>query len=176
LDSSKNIKKKDYTHIKSVLDSAILSYGQRGGEITVKRTRNRAPCFSHKTDFCCIQQPNGSLSDGFYVIHHMLEYRRDRQNLRMSPKSGDADILQWAKKLGNIPDHRLRAEFYHIQRELAQVIMKEVVEKTGMFYEEGQMSREDVRTRVAAQRLDLKPFTSLGSFLPDLEGWHDMLE
>ena len=80
------------------------------------------------------------------------------------------------KELGDIEDHRLRAEFYHIQRELAQIIMKEVVEKTGMFYEEGQMSREDVRTRVAAQRLDLKPFTRLGDYLPDLDGWHDMLE
>ena len=54
--------------------------------------------------------------------------------------------------------------------------MKEVVKKTGMFYEEEQMSREDVRTRVAAQRLDLKPFTEPGSFFPDLEGWHGMLE
>ena len=62
----------------------------------------------------------------------------------------DAHILQWTKNVGDIEDHRLRAEFYHIQRELAQIIMKEVVEKTGMFYEEGQMSREDVRTRVAA--------------------------
>ena len=74
----------------------------------------------------------------------MLEYRRDHQNLRMSPRSRDAHILQWAKKVGDIEDHRLRAEFYHIQRELAQIIMKEVAEKTGMFYEEGQMSREDV--------------------------------
>jgi hypothetical protein len=94
----------------------------------------------------------------------------------MSPTSGDADILQWAIKLGKVPDHRIRAEFYHIKRELAQIIMKEVLEKTGMFYEEGEMSREDVRTRIAAQRLDMKPFTSLGDFLPDLEGWHDMLE
>ena len=62
-----------------------------------------------------------------------------------------------------------------IQRKLSQIIMKEVVEKTGMFYE-GQMSREDVRTRVAAQRLDLKPFTRLGDYLPDLDGWNDMLE
>ena len=106
----------------------------------------------------------------------MLEYRRDQQNLRMSRKSGDAHILQWAKNVGDIEDHRLRAEFYHIQRELAQIIMKEVVEKTGLLYEEGQMSREDVRTRVAAQRLDLKPFTKLGDYLPDLDGWHDMLE
>ena len=94
----------------------------------------------------------------------------------MSPRSGDAHILQWEKNIGDIPDHRLRAEFYHIQREVAQIIMKEVVEKTGMFYEEGQMSREDVRTRVAIQRLDLKPFTRLGDYIPDLDGWHDMLE
>ena len=49
-----------------------------------------------------------------------------------------------AKGIGDIEDHRLRAEVYNIQHELAQIIMKEVVEKTGMFYEEGQMSREDV--------------------------------
>ena len=96
----------------------------------------------------------------------MLEYRRDRQNLCMSPTAGDAHILQWAKNVGDIPDHRLRAEFYHIQRELAQIIMKEVIEKIGMFYEEGKMSCEDVRTRVATQRLDLKPFTKLGDYLP----------
>ena len=106
----------------------------------------------------------------------MLEYRRDHQNLRMSPTSGDAHILQWAKNLGDIQDHRLWAEFYHIQRELVQIIMKEVVEKTGMFYEEGQMSREDVRTRVASQRLDMKPFTKLDDYLPDMDGWHDMME
>ena len=106
----------------------------------------------------------------------MLEYRRDHQNLRMSPTSGDAHILQWAKNVGDIEDHRLRAEFYHIQRELAQIIMKEVVGKTWMFYEEGKMWREDVQTRVSAQRLDLKPFSALRDYLPDLDGWHDMLE
>ena len=94
----------------------------------------------------------------------------------MSPRSGDAHILQWAKNLGDIEDHRLRAEFYHIQHEFSQIIMKEVVGKTGMFYEEGQMSREGVWTRVATQRLDLKPFTKLGDYLPDLDGRHNMLE
>ena len=106
----------------------------------------------------------------------MLEYRRDHQNLRMSPRFGDAHILQWAKKLGDVPDHRLRVEFYHIKRELAQIIMKEVLKQTGFFYEEGKMSREDVQTRVAAQCLDMKPFTKLGDYLPDLDGWNDMLE
>ena len=176
LDSSKNIHKKDYTHIKDVLDSAMFYYQAMGGEVRDKKRRGGRVAFGHKTDFCCIQQPSDSLSDGFYVLHHMLEYRRDHQNLRMSPTSGDAHILQWAKNLGDIEDHRLRAEFYHIQRELAQIIMKEVVEKTGMFNEEGNMLREDVRTRVAAQRLELKPLTKLGDYLPDLDGWHDMLE
>ena len=54
--------------------------------------------------------------------------------------------------------------------------MKEVVGKTGMFYGEGKMSREDIRTWIASQRLDLKPFTRLGDYLPDLDGWNDMLE
>src|SRR3989337_1560475 len=131
------MKKKDYTHIKSVLDSAIFIYGARGGEIKTKKTRDRRPCFGHKTDFCCIQQLSGTLSDGFYVLHHMLEYTRDHQNLRMSPRSGDANILQWAKKLGDVSDHRLRAEFYHIQRELAQIITKEVLKKKGCSTKKG---------------------------------------
>ena len=168
--------KKDYTHIKSILDSAMFYYGTRGGKVKDKKKRDGRPAFGLKTDFCCIQQPSNFLSDGFYVLHHMLEYRRVHQDLRMSPKSGNAHILQWAKNLGDIEDHRLRAEFYHMQHELAQIIMKEVLEKTGFFYEEGQLSQEDVRACVAAQHLDLKPFTKLGDYLPDLDGWHDMLE
>ena len=54
--------------------------------------------------------------------------------------------------------------------------MNEVVGKSGMFHAEGQMLREDVRTWIAYQRLDMKPFTKLGDYLPDIDGWHDMLE
>ena len=154
----------------------MFYYQARGGEVRGKKRRGGRVAFSHKTDFCCIQQPNDSLNDGFYVLHHMLEYIRDHQILHMSPRSGDAHILQWAKNIGYIEDHRLRAEFYNIQRELAQIIMKEVVGKTGMFYGEGQMSREDVRTWIASQRLDMKPLTKLEDYLPDMDGWHDMVE
>ena len=54
--------------------------------------------------------------------------------------------------------------------------MNVVVEKTGMFYAEGQMSREDVRTWIASQCLDMKPFTKLEDYLPDMDRWHDMME
>ena len=77
LDSSKNMNKKDYTHIKSVLDSAMFYYDARGGEVKDKKRRDGRLDFGHKTNFCCIQQPSDSLSGGFSVLHHMLEYRRD---------------------------------------------------------------------------------------------------
>ena len=39
LDSSKNIHKKDYTHIKDVLDSAMYHYQSLGGEVRDKKMR-----------------------------------------------------------------------------------------------------------------------------------------
>ena len=41
LDSSKNLRKKDYMHIKSVLDSALLTVSLSGGYIKVKNYKNR---------------------------------------------------------------------------------------------------------------------------------------
>ena len=55
LDSSKNLKKKDYTHVKSVLDSALLTFSLSGGYIKVKKYRGRGGlALGHKTNFCCI--------------------------------------------------------------------------------------------------------------------------
>ena len=90
LDSSKNLSKKDYKHIKSVLDSALLTFSLSGGYIMVKKYRNCGLAFGHKTDFYCIQQPHTSMADGFYLMHHLLEYTRDNQCLRMSPTTNDA--------------------------------------------------------------------------------------
>ena len=55
LDSSKNLRKKDYKHIKSVQDSSLLTFSLSGGYIKVKKYRNHGLAFGHKTDFCCIQ-------------------------------------------------------------------------------------------------------------------------
>ena len=176
LDSSKNIKKKDYKHIKSVLDSALLTFSLSGGYIKVKKHRKNGLVFSHKTDFCCIQQPHNSKADGFYLMHHLLEFRRDNQCLRMSATTNDAEIVNWATSIGRTPDHRIRAEFYHVQCELAQVIMKQVLEPIGLFYHGPAMTWDHVRALLIAQRLDLKPFKKLGCFLPDYEHWTANME
>ena len=74
------------------------------------------------------------MADGFYLMHHLREYGRDNQRLRMSATTEDAEIVSLATSIGKTPDHRIRAEFYHVQCELAQVMMKQVLEQTGMLY------------------------------------------
>ena len=128
-----------------------------------KKTNKSGLYFSHKTVFCCIQQPARSENDGFYVIHLMMEYRRDVQSLCMK-SSSDTHIQRWAEAFGAVPDNRLRNDFYRIQQEIASIIMKDVLEENGMFYG-GPISRADVRTRIALQRQDMTPFTKLGCMM-----------
>ena len=84
------------------------------------------------------------MADGFYLMHHLLECRRDNQRLRMSPTTNDAEIVSWATSIGSTPDHRIQAEFYHVQCELAQGMMKQVLKPTGMFYNVPTTTRDDV--------------------------------
>jgi hypothetical protein len=132
LDPSKNIEKKDYTHIKYVLDKALLGFSLRGGYIQCKKKVGL--CFGHKTDFCCIQQPARSDNDGFYVIHLMMEYRRDVQSICMTTTS-DAHIRSWAEAFGTMPDDQIQDYFYRIQQKIASIIMKDVLEENGVFYD-----------------------------------------
>ena len=139
LDSSENIQEKDYTHIKSVMESAIPSSGTQGAHIKVK----------NKGTTCCVSvirltstaSSNRQLVSRM-VIHHMLEYRRDRQT-RCMTSSSDARIRKWAEGLGAIPDHQLRNEFYRIQQEIVVIIMRDMLEENEMFYS-GPISRPDV--------------------------------
>lgn len=143
----------------------------RGGYIQRKKTSKAGLCFGHKTDFCCIQRSPTSDTDGFYVIHLMMEYRRDVQSICMTTTS-DAHIRSWAEAFGTVPDDQIQDDFYRIQQKIASIIMKDVLEENGMFYG-GPISRADVRTRIALQRQDTRPFTKLGDILPDMDRWEE---
>ena len=52
--------------------------------------------------------------------------------------------------------------------------LKDVLEENGMFYG-GPISRADVRTRIALQRQDMRPFTKLGDTLPDMDRWEECI-
>ena len=168
-DPTRNYEKKDYTHVMNILDDALQGFSLRGGHMQIRKQRNRKTGFSHKTNFCCIHVPKQSRNDGFYLLHLMMEYRRDHQKLRMTTRNDD-HIRKWVESQGEA-DYKLRDDFFRIQRDIATIIMKEVVEEKGMFHH-GPISRADVRTRIGMQRQDLTPFKKLGCILDDMEGWN----
>jgi len=98
----------------------------------------------------------------------MMEFRKDQQLLRMASKDDD-HIMKWANNLAE-PDYKVRDDFFRILKDIATIIMKEVVDEKGMFYH-GPISRADVKTRVGMQLLDITPFKKLGCVLPDMDGW-----
>ena len=169
LDPTRNYEKKDYTHIKNILDDALQGFSLRGGHLQIRKQRNRKTGFSHKTNFCYIHVPKSSRNDGFYLLHLMMEFRRDHQKLCMTTRSDD-HIRKWVESQGEA-DYKLRDDFFRIQRDIATIIMKEVAEEKGMFHH-GPISRADVRTRIGMQRQDLTPFKKLGCILDDMEGWN----
>jgi hypothetical protein len=168
-DPTRNYEKKDYTHVMNILDEALHGFSLKGGYIQIRKNRNRRPGFLHKTNFCSIHVPKPSRNDGFYLLHLMMEFRRDHQQLRMTTRSDD-HIRKWVESQGEA-DYKLRDDFFRIQRDIATIIMKEVVEEKGMFHH-GPISRADVRTRIGMQRQDLTPFKKLGCILDDMEGWN----
>ena len=99
----------------------------------------------------------------------MIDFSTDHQKLHMKSKKDD-HIRKWVESHGEA-DYKLRDDFFRIQRDIAMIIMKEVVDEKGMFHH-GPISRADVRTHIGMQRLDLTPSKKLGFVLDDMEGWN----
>ena len=78
LDSTRK-EKKDYRGIKKVLDEALYEYTTKEGVIKDGHKwfdKFKMIRFAHKSDFCCLQQPENSDADAYYIIHHMESYIR----------------------------------------------------------------------------------------------------
>ena len=77
--------KKYYRGIKKVLDEALFEYTRREGVIRKgyqKFGKFKVVRFGHKTDFRCMQQPENSDIDGYYIVHHMEDYIREGESLK----------------------------------------------------------------------------------------------
>ena len=99
--------------------------------------------------------------NAFYALHHMHEFVRDQQCLRL-PDS----LLKWRKDLANVDDADIRAEFYRIQTRIAVVITQDVVKKGGMFFNGFRVpSNEEIKTRIEMQR-DFRKFMTKDGILP----------
>ena len=99
----------------------------------------------------------------------MIEFNADHQKLRMTSRNDD-HIHKWLESHGEA-DYKLRDDFFRIQRDIATIIMKEVIDEKGMFHHDP-ILRADVRTRIGMQRHDLTRFKKLGYILDDMEVWN----
>jgi hypothetical protein len=80
LDSGSAIKK-NYTHVKIVLDDALSKYVHQGGSFNTKQpTKHGMYMFLHTMSFPCIKQPGGSHKEAYYALYHVLAYARDKKN------------------------------------------------------------------------------------------------
>ena len=151
LDSTRKVKK-DYRGIKKVLDEALVGYTSREGVIREgyrKFGKFKAVHFAHKTDCCCMQQPENSDTDGYYVVHHMEDYIRQGQHLKKN-----SDITAWGKKMEEISPGDSRDEFRRVQVKFATILNKDVIHHAGVFNCGTPASLEEIKTRLSKQGRD----------------------
>jgi hypothetical protein len=137
--------KKDYTHLKDVLDNALCGFNFKGGAIRVSKCRSCKLAFGHRTKFPYVKQPPNSMRDGYYVIHHMREFVRDQQQLALP-----SHVARWGQDLAKSSDEDLILEFYRIQQSLAIIIYKDVARSDGMFFG-GNPGRSEISDRLELQ-------------------------
>ena len=73
--------KKDYTHIKMVIDDALNGFVYQGGKVTRPNIRREKNAFRHSLEFPCIKKAPGSMRDAWYLILQTREYLMDEERL-----------------------------------------------------------------------------------------------
>ena len=160
LDSGSAVQK-DYKNIKAVLDDALNGFAYKHGPLRKPNRRQGKHTFTHKTEFPCLKQLEGSPREAYYAIHHMREFVRDQQRLMLLDS-----LQQWRKDLVNVEDGDLRMEFYRVQQKIADVIFNDVCKKEGMFFNSFVLpSNDEIRTRLEMQR-DGRAFNTKDGVLP----------
>ena len=150
--------KKDYRGIKKVLDEALFEYTRREGVIRDgyrKFDKFKAVCFGHKTDFCCMQQPENTDSNGYYVVHHMEEYIREGERLRKN-----SDVIAWGKKMEEVSLGNSRDEFRRIQVKFATILNKDVIDHARVSNSGEPTGPNGIQARIKQHYIDVDSLVS----------------
>ena len=113
---------RDFTLIKSTIDDAWVIFKTKGGGTRFKKGHQK---LSHNFKFPCRQQPQGSVSCGFYVCAHMDEIVRHH-----NPHWQEGDL----KSLFSGDDYDWRKDFARIRETFAHFFNNDVLHPTGEFY------------------------------------------
>ena len=151
LDSTRK-EKKDYKGIKKVLDEALYEYTTMEGVIRDGHKwfdKFKMIRFTHKSDFCFLQQPENSDADAYYVIHQMEEYLREGEQLKKQ-----SDVMAWGKKMEETLLGDRKDEFRRLQVKFATIINKDVVDHAGVFNGGSPSDPKEIQNRLKQQVLD----------------------
>jgi hypothetical protein len=150
LDSGSKQAKKDYDTIKKVLDEALNAYVVAGGIIKRPNKKFGMYAFSHKLEFWCVKQPDDSVKDAFYALHHMKAMVQDCHNMTL-PR----DLQRWATDRQCIPgrslDRSLRQDFFTITEEISDILHQQVMKTGGIFYGGAPPCNSEIDERLALQ-------------------------
>ena len=123
LDSGSKQTKKDYNTIKTVLDEALHAYVVAGGIIKRPVKKFGMYVFSHKFEFWCVKQPDDSVKDAFYALHHVKAMVQDCHNMTL-PR----DLQKWATERQTNPerslDRSIRQDFFTITEEISEILRR----------------------------------------------------
>ncbi|KAK1666234.1 hypothetical protein QYE76_054393 [Lolium multiflorum] len=161
LDSGRD-HKKDYTHIKALLNDALTGFANKAGPLKVERKSRGGLVLTHTTNFPCLRQSkqdNGM--DAWYAILQMQEYIKYADDMLL-PET----LRNRFANMADVPDRELRKNWGRIQQLICTIILQDVNNRSGeFFYGYGLPPNDEIELRLEMSR-DERPFNSLEGCRP----------
>ena len=161
LDSGRD-HKKDYTHIKALLNDALTGFANKAGPLKVERKSRGGLVLTHTTNFPCLRQSthdNGM--DAWYAILQMQEYIKYADDMLLPE-----NLRNRFANMADVPDREIRKNWGRIQQFICTIILQDVNNRSGeFFYGYGLPPNDEIELRLEMSR-DERPFNSLEGCRP----------
>ncbi|KAK1604963.1 hypothetical protein QYE76_028636 [Lolium multiflorum] len=158
LDSGR-VQKKDYTHIKALLNDALTGFANKAGPLKVERKSRGGLVLTHTTNFRLRQSTHDNGMDAWYAIFQMQEY------IKYDDMLLPENLRNRFANMADVPDREIRKKG-RIQRFICTIILQDVTNRSGeFFYGYGLPPNDEIELRLEMSR-DERPFNSLEGCRP----------
>ncbi|KAK1565940.1 hypothetical protein QYE76_007682, partial [Lolium multiflorum] len=161
LDSGRD-RKKDYTHIRALLNDALTGFANKAGPLKVERKSRGGLVLTHTTNFPCLRQstPDNGM-DAWYAILQMQEYIKYADDMLLPE-----NLRNRFANMADVPDREIRKNWGRIQQFICTIILQDVNNRSGeFFYGYGLPPNDEIELRLEMSR-DERPFNSLEGCRP----------
>ncbi|KAK1629083.1 hypothetical protein QYE76_003398 [Lolium multiflorum] len=160
LDSGRD-HKKDYTHIKALLNDALTGFANKAGPLKVERKSRGGLVLTHTTNFPCLRQstPDNGM-DAWYAILQMQEYIKYADDMLLPE-----NLKNRFANMADVPDREIRKNWGRIQQFICTIILQDVNNRSEFFYGYGLPPNDEIELRLEMSR-DERPFNSLEGCRP----------